>query len=205
MLVSTLYTVLVLVFLTLAFICSYFWFYVGEIGANKIHNSSFIGAVMAPVHFFHVTSIGELLAFFSHDIDAIDDMLLDNTLKSSIFFWILIVALGVVAYSLPMFLEIVGILTVVYVCIVRVYVRTSVPLEHAAIENLSPVVAHTSETPSGLAVVRAFRMPERFVLDNLHFLHTDEAVIVLVRGLENQFHDTTSHLVKNSTRQHTIQ
>jgi hypothetical protein len=37
---------------------------------------------------------------------------------------------------------------------VRVYVRTSVPLEHVASENLSHVVAHTSETMRGLAVVR---------------------------------------------------
>ena len=164
-----LYTLLVLVFLTLAFIRAYFWFYVGEIGANKIHNSSFIGAALAPMHFFHVTPIGELLSFFSHDIDTIDDMLVDNTLMFQIFFWILILALGVVAYSLPMFLGIVGILTVVYVYIVRIYIRTSVPLEHAASENLSHVIAHTSETLSGLAVVRAFRMQERFVVDNLKF------------------------------------
>jgi ABC-type multidrug transport system fused ATPase/permease subunit len=164
-----LYTLLVMVFLALAFLRAYFWFYVGEIGANKIHNAAFIGAALAPMHFFHVTPIGELLSFFSHDIDTIDDMLVDNTLMLQIFFWILILALGVVAYSLPMFLGIVGALTVVYVYIVRIFIRTSVPLEHAAGEHLSHVIAHTSETLSGLAVVRAFRMQERFVSENLKF------------------------------------
>ena len=164
-----LYALLVMVFLSLAFLRAYFWFYVGEIGANKIHNASFIGAALAPMHFFHVTPIGELLSFFSHDIDTIDDMLVDNTLMFQLFFWILILALGVVAYSLPMFLGIVGALTMVYVYIVRIYIRTSVPLEHSATEHLSHVIAHTSETLSGLAVVRAFRMQERFVNENLKF------------------------------------
>ncbi|KAI2499417.1 hypothetical protein MHU86_15062 [Fragilaria crotonensis] len=164
-----LYALLVMVFLVLAFVRAYFWFYVGEIGANKIHNAAFIGAALAPMHFFHVTPIGELLSFFSHDIDTIDDMLVDNTLMLQIFFWILILALGVVAYSLPLFLAIVGALTVVYVYIVRIFIRTSVPLEHAAGEHLSHVIAHTSETLSGLAVVRAFRMQDRFVNENLKF------------------------------------
>ncbi|KAI2499416.1 Abc transporter [Fragilaria crotonensis] len=164
-----LYALLVMVFLVLAFVRAYFWFYVGEIGANKIHNAAFIGAALAPMHFFHVTPIGELLSFFSHDIDTIDDMLVDNTLMLQIFFWILILALGVVAYSLPLFLAIVGALTVVYVYIVRIFIRTSVPLEHAAGEHLSHVIAHTSETLSGLAVVRAFRMQDRFVSENLKF------------------------------------
>lgn len=164
-----LYALLVIVFLVLAFVRAYFWFYVGEVGANKIHNGAFIGAALAPMHFFHVTPIGELLSFFSHDIDTIDDMLVDNTLMLQIFFWILILALGVVAYSLPLFLAIVGALTVVYVYIVRIFIRTSVPLEHAAGEHLSHVIAHTSETLSGLAVVRAFRMQDRFVNENLKF------------------------------------
>jgi len=162
-----LYVVLVSVFLSLSFLRAYFWFYVGKVGANKIHDLSFSTVLKAPMHFFHVTPIGNLLAFFSHDVDTIDDVLVDNSLMLQIFAWILIIALGLVTYNLPMFLAIVAGLTVAYVYVVLVFIRTSVPLKKAAGQSLSQVVAHTSETQSGLAIVRAFRMEDRFLTENL--------------------------------------
>jgi ABC-type multidrug transport system fused ATPase/permease subunit len=164
-----LFGLLVLVFLTMSFCRAYIYYHVGKKGANKVHDSAFAGTIKAPMHFFHVTPIGKLLAYYSKDTEVIDDMLVDNVLMYQIFLWILVLALGVVSYALPTFLAIVGPLMVIYVCICYTYIRASVPLKKNASESLQQVVAHTAETLSGIAVVRAFRMQDKFVADNLKF------------------------------------
>jgi ATP-binding cassette, subfamily C (CFTR/MRP), member 1 len=110
-----------------------------------------------------------LLSFFSKDIDVIDDSLVDNVLMLQIYGWILILALGVVTYNLLFYLAVCGGLGIIYVYLVRVFVRTSSPLKKIKAKAQSAVIAHASETLSGLAVVRAFRQQERFVLDNMDF------------------------------------
>jgi ABC-type multidrug transport system fused ATPase/permease subunit len=194
------YCLLVMVFLAMSFARAFIYYHVGKLGANTIHDASFDAALKAPMHFFHVTPIGNLLAFFSKDTEVIDDMLVDNflmlqvrcllihddvtpssvnahpsfspppvALHTQIFLWILVLALGVVAYNLPLFLAIVAGLGVVYVYVVFLFVCASVPMKKAASESLNQVVAHTAETLSGLAVVRAFRMQDKFLVDNLEF------------------------------------
>lgn len=164
-----LYSMLVFLFLFMAFLRAFVWYNVGKGGANNIHNLTFGAALKAPMHFFHVTPIGKLLSFFSKDIDVIDDVLVDNVLMLQIFGWILVLALGVVTYNLLLYLAVCGGLGVVYVYTVRVFVRTSAPLKVVNGKAQSAVIAHTSETLSGLAVVRAFRQQERFVADNIDF------------------------------------
>jgi ABC-type multidrug transport system fused ATPase/permease subunit len=163
------YSMLVFVFLFLAFLRAFFFYWAGKNAANVIHLKSSIAIMKAPMHFFHVTPIGKLLSFFSHDIDVIDDVLVDNLLMLQIFFWILILALGVVTYNVPIYLAIAAGLAVVYCHIVRLFVKASKPLKEAAHKSGSDVVAHTSETLSGIAVVRAFGVQERFISDNLDF------------------------------------
>lgn len=163
------YCMLVFVFLCCSFMRAFYWFYLGRHAANTIHDSAFGAALKAPMHFFHVTPIGNLLAFFSRDIDTIDDVLVDNMLMYQILLWIVILAIGLVTYNLPTFLAIVAVLTVVYVYYVRVFIATSVPIKQAAGKSQSQVVAHTAETLSGLAVVRAFRQQDNFLKENLKF------------------------------------
>jgi len=177
------YVMLVIVFLCLSFTRAYYYYFTGKRAANKIHDEAFITALKAPMHFFHVTPIGKLLSFFSKDIDIIDDQLVDNMLMYFIMFWILILACGVVAYNLPLFLAIAGGLAVVYIYIIRVYIQTSVPLKKAFAEAHSQVVAHTAETLSGLAVVRAFRMQNRFTEDNLKYQAKSTVVTFSIANL----------------------
>jgi ABC-type multidrug transport system fused ATPase/permease subunit len=69
------YCLLVMVFLAMSFARAFIYYHVGKLGANKVHDASFDAALKAPMHFFHVTPIGNLLAFFSKDTEVIDDML----------------------------------------------------------------------------------------------------------------------------------
>ena len=163
------YAGLVMTFLCLSFIRAYYYYHAGKIAANNLHDASFGAVLKAPMHFFHVTPIGKLLSYFSKDVGTIDDVLVDNMLMFQILFWILIFAIGVISYKLPLYLAIVGGLAAVYIYYVRVFIRTSVPMKKAAGESQSQVVAHTAETLSGLAVVRAFRMQDYFLTENLKF------------------------------------
>lgn len=177
------YVALVMIFLSMSFLRAFYYFIIGKNGANNIHDFAFGAALKAPMHFFHVTPIGSLLAFFTKDVDTIDDVLVDNMLMLQIFFWILILAVGLVSYNLILFLAIVLGLTVVYVYVVWVFIRTSVPLLKAAGHTQSEVVAHMAETMSGLAVVRAFRMQERFLTENLKFQSRSTVVHFSVANL----------------------
>ena len=163
------YCMLVFAFLCFSFTRAFYWFYLGRRAASTIHDLAFRAALKAPMHFFHVTPIGNLLAFFSRDIDTIDDVLVDNMLMYQILLWIVVLAIALVTYNLPLFMAIVVGLGVVYVYYVRVFIATSVPIKQAAGKSQSQVVAHTAETLSGLAVVRAFRQQENFLQENLKF------------------------------------
>jgi ATP-binding cassette subfamily C (CFTR/MRP) protein 1 len=173
---ASIYCMLVFVFLCLSFLRAFYWFYLGRNAGNKLHDMAFGAALKAPMHFFHVTPIGNLLSFFSKDVDTIDDVLVDNMLMYQILLWIVVLAVGLVAYNLPVFLAICAGLGVVYVYYVRVFIATSVPIKQAAGKSQSEVVAHTAETLSGLAVVRAFRQQDNFLSENLKFQVRSSAV-----------------------------
>jgi ABC-type multidrug transport system fused ATPase/permease subunit len=163
------YALTVIGFLFIAFLRAFFYYFAGKIGANTIHNMTFAAALKAPMHFFHVTPIGKLLSFFSKDVEIIDDQLVDNALMLQIFGWILILALSVVCYNLPIFAGIAAALLAIYAYVVRLFIAASERMMKEAGQNMSQVVAHTSETLSGLPVVRAFRMQDRFVRDNIQY------------------------------------
>jgi ABC-type multidrug transport system fused ATPase/permease subunit len=70
------------------------WYdYAGRQASNNIHDATSARVLNVPMHFFHVTRIGKLLAFFTKDIATIDDVLVDYMLLFFVLFWILILAL----------------------------------------------------------------------------------------------------------------
>lgn len=64
-----LFCLLVMVFLAMSFARAFIYYHVGKVGANAIHDAAFDAALKAPMHFFHVTPIGNLLAYFSKDTE----------------------------------------------------------------------------------------------------------------------------------------
>ena len=167
----------------ISFLRAYYYYYAGRVAASNIHDLAFARVLNASMHFFHVTPIGKLLSFFTKDIATIDDTLVDNMLLFFILFWILILALCVVAYNLPLFLAIVGGLAVVYIYTVRTFLRSSAPMMKASGEATGQVVAHTAETLSGLAVVRAFDQQDNFLNENLKFQARSTVVTFSIANL----------------------
>jgi len=163
------YGLLVFVFLCFSFLRAYWYFYAGRVASTNLHDASFGAVLKAPMHFFHVTPIGKLLNYFSKDVNTIDDVMVDNMLMFQLLFWILMFAIAVVAYKLPIFLAIAGGLALVYVYFVRIFILSSARMLQASAESQSQVVAHTAETLSGLAIVRAFRVQDVFLTENVKF------------------------------------
>ncbi|KAG7373767.1 multidrug ABC transporter permease/ATPase [Nitzschia inconspicua] len=178
-----LYGVTVTAFIIVSFIRAYWNYDAGQTAAANIHEATFARVLNAPMHFFHVTPIGNLLTFFTKDVNTIDDVLVDNMLLFFILFWILILALGVVTYNLPIFLAIAGGLAVIYIIVVRRFLQSSEPMMRVSSESVSAVVAHTAETLSGLAVVRAFCQQEKFLSDNIKYQTRSTVVTFSIANL----------------------
>lgn len=178
-----LYAVTVFAFICISFLRAWWYYYAGRTAASHIHDTVFARVLNAPMHYFHVTPIGKLLSFFTKDINTIDDVLVDNMLLFFILFWILILALGVVAYNLPIFLAIVAGLGFVYVIVVKKFIRSSAPMMKASTDATGQVVAHTAETLSGLAVVRAFNQQHKFLDDNLKYQSRSTVVTFSIANL----------------------
>jgi ABC-type multidrug transport system fused ATPase/permease subunit len=178
-----LYGLLVFVFLCFSFLRAYWYFYAGRIASNNLDDASFGTVLKAPMHFFHVTPIGKLLSYFSKDVYTIDDVMVDNMLMFQILFWILMFAIAVVAYKLPLFLAIVGVLALAYIYIVRIFILSSARMLQASAESQSQVVAHTAETLSGLAIVHAFRVQDFFLTENVKFQTRSTVVTFSIANL----------------------
>lgn len=161
------YALLASGFLLLSIIHASLYYSAGKLGASRIHDASVVAILKAPLDFFHYTPMGKLALFFSKGVETIDDALVDNTLLLQIYFWILILEMALVAYNLPLFLPVACGLSIWYLYIVRLFVRSSMPLRKVTKESVSQVVSHTQETMNGLAVVRAFRVQNQFLSDNV--------------------------------------
>jgi ATP-binding cassette, subfamily C (CFTR/MRP), member 1 len=156
------YMALVLAFLAGAYLRSYVYHCLGLRAARRLHDGALCALLRAPASFFTATPVGGLLAFFAKDLDALDDALVDGACMFLTYFWILASNLIVVSYNFPIFPAIVGLLAAVSAAVFRRYSRACARIKVAAGRAADEVVAHASETLSGLAVVRAFGAERRF-------------------------------------------
>jgi ABC-type multidrug transport system fused ATPase/permease subunit len=164
---TTLYFMLVMLFVIGAFLRAYVYHCLGIKAAREGHNAAFHAVLRAPLSYFIVTPVGSLLAFFSKDLETIDDILVDSAAMLFIYFWILMSNLIVVSYNFPIFPAVVAFFFAVFVYVFRRYYIACARVKVVVGRTADEVVAHTSETLSGLAVVRAFGAQERFQSGNL--------------------------------------
>jgi ABC-type multidrug transport system fused ATPase/permease subunit len=142
----------------------FYWIFRGA--ATRLHNLMFSRVIRAPLSYFTNTPVGRILSVFSKDQDTIDEALLDAIHMTVIYTAILCTTAGVVIRVVPYFAAIVGALLVVFVYYFRVYMRASASIKALSGSTTSLLLAHVSETLSGMAVIHAFRAQQRFVDDN---------------------------------------
>ena len=158
----TIYFGLVMLFVIGAYLRSYVYHCLGMLAARKAHDGALRALLRAPMSYFITTPVGNLLAFFSKDLEALDDVLVDNACMFFTYFWILVSNLVVVSYNFPIFPAVVAFILAIFFYVFRRYCLACAQIKVVVGRAADEVVAHTSETLSGLAVVRAFGAQQRF-------------------------------------------
>ncbi|OZJ01918.1 hypothetical protein BZG36_05007 [Bifiguratus adelaidae] len=138
----------------------------GNRATNKIHTATSESVFRAPMSFFDTTPIGRIMNRFSKDVDACDNLLSDsyrmflNTFSAAISTFVLI------SIHFPVFLAPLAFLLVFYGFAAVYYRSTSRELKRLDSLLRSTLYAHFSETLSGLATIRAYRVQDRFIRNN---------------------------------------
>jgi ATP-binding cassette subfamily C (CFTR/MRP) protein 1 len=164
---TTIYFGLVVLFVIGVYVRSYVYHCMGMLAARKAHDGALRALLRAPMAYFVTTPVWSLLAFFSKDLEALDDAYLDIGCRFFTFFWILTYNLIVVSYNFPIFPAIAAFFVAVSIYVFRRYCLACARIKVVLGRTASEVVAHTSESLSGLAVVRAYGAQERFQAGNL--------------------------------------
>ena len=122
------------------------------------------------MQFFDTNPIGRILNRFSTDVDCVDQAIPFNIDDCLNCFVEVLGVLCIVSYSTPWFLAAIVPLSIAYLCLQRFYISTSRQLRRIEMISQSPLFAHFTETITGAASIRAFRVTDRFILDSERLL-----------------------------------
>lgn len=141
--------------------------------SNHLHAAALSGVLFAPIAFFDTTPQGRITHRFSKDTDAVDNVVGEQL---RIFISTLVQVIGtliVLSIILPVFLAIAAGVLLLYIW-TGMYYRPSAR-ELRRLNNLlrSRIYEHFDESLSGLPVLKAFGVVERFVDDNAHRIDTE--------------------------------
>ncbi|ODV93459.1 hypothetical protein PACTADRAFT_20700, partial [Pachysolen tannophilus NRRL Y-2460] len=131
-------------------------------GSRLLHDNMAKSVLRAPMSFFETTPIGRIMNRFSNDVNKVDEML-PRTFSG--FFGSCvrtIFTVGVIAYSMPVFLLVMVALSLWYIYYQRFYVATSRQLKRISSITVSPIFAHLQESLNGSDTIRAYRQEDRF-------------------------------------------
>jgi len=152
----------VIAFAILLFMRAMFFFWMGGRAASRMHRKMFNSMLKAPMSFFTVTPLGNVLNSFSKDMDCIDEQLLDEIHNLLFDGTVLGTVIGVVIGVLPLFAIVVAVLGISFCCYFYWYMSTSRVLKEVAGASSSAVVANVSETLQGMDVIQAYKAEDRF-------------------------------------------
>ncbi|XP_072922218.1 ATP-binding cassette sub-family C member 9-like isoform X4 [Hemitrygon akajei] len=156
------YSILCSVGIVLCLITSLTVEWMGLIAAKNLHRNLLNKIILAPVRFFDLTPLGQILNRFSADTNIIDQHI-PPTLESltrSIF--LCLSAIGVLSYVTPIFLVALLPFGVAFYFIQKYFRVASKDLQELDDSTQLPLLCHFSETAEGLTTIRAFRHESRF-------------------------------------------
>lgn len=136
--------------------------YVGIKGSKNIHEKMVKRIIKAPMNFFERTPVGRIMNRFTNDISKVDETL---PRVFSLFFKYLVksvVNLAIVSASLPPFMIIMLLLSLIYMYYQRFYVSISRELKRMLSVSRSPIFAHLQESLNGVDTIIAYDQINRF-------------------------------------------
>ncbi|ODM94820.1 Multidrug resistance-associated protein 1, partial [Orchesella cincta] len=133
--------------------------------SNVLHFLTLERIMRAPLSYFDVTPLGQILNRFSRDVECIDSwipMLLRHLVSGTL---VVLATLVVISISTPIFILVILPVGLLYYFIQHFYIATTRQLKRLECVSRSPIFSHFGETLSGATTIRAFGQQERFVME----------------------------------------
>ncbi|KAI1316226.1 hypothetical protein EDD11_010273 [Mortierella claussenii] len=145
--------------------------YKGSLGASRsIHRRLLSQVLNSPVRFFDTTPLGRIMNRFTKDIETVDQEV--APVASNLMFDLLgtLTVVLVITYITPQFLFPAFLISILFVIMATLYLRSSRELKRIESITKSPIFSHFGESLSGVATIRAYGQEKRFQHENLELL-----------------------------------
>uniref|UniRef100_A0A8C5ADF5 ATP-binding cassette, sub-family C (CFTR/MRP), member 9 n=1 Tax=Gadus morhua TaxID=8049 RepID=A0A8C5ADF5_GADMO len=179
--------------ITLCLVTSLTVEFLGLSAATNLHHNLLNKIIHAPIRFFDVTPLGQILNRFSADTNIIDQHIpptLESLTRSTL---LCLSAIGVIASITPAFLLALLPLAVAFYFIQK-YFRVASNFSKIDISTQLPLLCHFSETAEGLTTIRAFRHEARFKQRMLELTDTNNTAYLFLSAANRWLEVRTDYL-----------
>ncbi|KAL0963117.1 hypothetical protein UPYG_G00349970 [Umbra pygmaea] len=168
--------------------------FLGLSAATNLHHNLLNKIIHAPIRFFDVTPLGQILNRFSADTNIIDQHIpptLESLSRSTL---LCLSAIGVIAFVTPSFLIALLPLAVTFYFIQKYFRVASKDLQDLDDSTQLPLLCHFSETSEGLTTIRAFRHESRFKQRMLELTDTNNTAYLFLSAANRWLEVRTDYL-----------
>lgn len=180
--------------ITLCLITSLTVEFLGLSAATNLHHNLLNKIIHAPIRFFDITPLGQILNRFSADTNIIDQHIpptLESLTRSTL---LCLSAIGVIASITPAFLAALLPLAVAFYFIQKYFRVASKDLQDLDDSTQLPLLCHFSETAEGLTTIRAFRHEARFKQRMLELTDTNNTAYLFLSAANRWLEVRTDYL-----------
>eukprot|EP00731_Ephydatia_muelleri_P028692 Em0020g336a len=150
----------------LIFLAAFSMAVVGIRASRVLHNTMLERLLRAPMHFYDTTPLGRILNRFSKDVYTVDGTIPPTVQQFLVAGFAVVGTVVIIMVAVPMFGVVIAPLGILYFVIQRFYVSTSRQLQRLESISRSPIYSHFQESIQGATSIRAYRVQERFILEN---------------------------------------
>uniref|UniRef100_A0AAQ4QH75 ATP-binding cassette, sub-family C (CFTR/MRP), member 9 n=1 Tax=Gasterosteus aculeatus aculeatus TaxID=481459 RepID=A0AAQ4QH75_GASAC len=180
--------------ITLCLITSLTVEFLGLSAATNLHHNLLNKIIHAPIRFFDITPLGQILNRFSADTNIIDQHIpptLESLTRSTL---LCLSAIGVISSITPFFLFTLVPLAVAFYFIQKYFRVASKDLQDLDDSTQLPLLCHFSETAEGLTTIRAFRHEARFKQRMLELTDTNNTAYLFLSAANRWLEVRTDYL-----------
>ncbi|KAK2859114.1 hypothetical protein Q5P01_003734 [Channa striata] len=168
--------------------------YLGLSAATNLHHNLLNKIIHAPIRFFDITPLGQILNRFSADTNIIDQHIpptLESLTRSTL---LCLSAIGIISAITPAFLIALVPLAVAFYFIQKYFRVASKDLQDLDDSTQLPLLCHFSETAEGLTTIRAFRHEARFKQRMLELTDTNNTAYLFLSAANRWLEVRTDYL-----------
>ncbi|XP_037398583.1 ATP-binding cassette sub-family C member 9 isoform X2 [Pygocentrus nattereri] len=168
--------------------------FLGLSAATNLHHNLLNKIIHAPLRFFDITPLGQILNRFSADTNIIDQHIpptLESLTRSTL---LCLSAIGIITFVTPVFVTALVPLAVAFYFIQKYFRVASKDLQDLDDSTQLPLLCHFSETAEGLTTIRAFRHEARFKQRMLELTDTNNTAYLFLSAANRWLEVRTDYL-----------